>query len=116
MYVGTVVIAALPIALMYWIRGAPGRELEGRTPVGRERSSDEMKAIFFKKTSYGQLAGAAAFGPIVPLMMGFGRNPVDVFHGWGRLWWVLGGALVLFAAIQALRKWRFESEHPNDAI
>jgi hypothetical protein len=116
MYVGTVVIAAVPITLMYWIRGAPARELEGRTPVGRERSSDEMKAIFFKKTSYGQLAGAAAFGLIVPLMMGFGKSPVDVFHGWGRLWWILGGALALFVAIQAFRKWRFESEPPNDAI
>jgi hypothetical protein len=116
LYLGIGVISVIAIGLMYWVRGAPARELEGRTPVGRERSTDEMRAIFFQKISYGQLATAAGFGVILPFMQTFGRHPVDVFHGWGRLWLVLGAALVLLAAVQAFRKWRFDNQHPSDVI
>lgn len=116
MYVGTAVIAVAAIVPMYRIRGAPARELNGRTPLAGERSAEQMREIMFHKLTYGQLAGAAAFGPFVPLMMAFGRHPVDVLHGWGRLWLALGAALTVLAAVQALRKWRFEIEHPNDII
>jgi uncharacterized membrane protein YfcA len=116
LYIGIGVISVVAICLMYWVRGAPARELEGRTPVGRERSTDEMRAIFFRKISYGQLAGVAGFGVIFPFMLAFGRSPIDVFHGWGRLWFVLSAAFVLLAAVQAFRKWRFELDHPNDVI
>lgn len=116
LYVGIGAISLVSIALLYWVRGAPARELGGRTPVGRERSRDEMRAVFFRKTSYGTLVGAGAFGAILPFMMALGRNPVDVLHGWGRLWLAFGAALMLLAAVQAFRKWRFESGRPNDAV
>jgi hypothetical protein len=32
---------------------------------------------------------------------------IDVFHGAGLVWSVFGGALVLLAGVQAIRKWRF---------
>jgi len=35
---------------------------------------------------------------------------IDVFHGSGLVWLAFGGALVLFAGVQAIRKWRF-SQH-----
>ena len=116
MYVGTGVITVGAIVPMYWMRGAPARELEGRTPVAAERSTEQTREMMFHKMTYGQLAGAAAFGPLVPVMMAFGRHPIDVFHGWGRLWLVLGAALTLFAAVQAFRKWRFEIDHPSGVI
>jgi hypothetical protein len=111
-YVGTAGIAAVAIALMYWIHGAPARELEGRTPVGRERSKEEMRAILFGRLSYWQLAGVAAMGFIFPFTL---RSHPDVFHGWARLWLVFGASMVLMAAVQAFRKWRFESAHPDDS-
>jgi hypothetical protein len=49
-------------------------------------------------------------------MLAFGRNPIDIFHGWGRLCFVFGAAIILLAAVQAFRKWRFELDHPNDII
>ena len=113
MYVGIGAIAVVSIGLMYWIRGAPARELEGRTPVGRERSKDEMQAILFRKLSYGQLASVAVMGAILPFTL---RSHPDVFHGWGRLWLLFGGAVIALAADQALRKWRFESEERDDLI
>jgi tetratricopeptide (TPR) repeat protein len=39
-----------------------------------------------------------------------GNSRQDVFSGWNRLWLVFGGGLVLLAAVQAFRKWRFEQE------
>jgi len=32
----------------------------------------------------------------------------DVLHGWGILWLVFAAALVVGAAVQAYRKWRYE--------
>jgi hypothetical protein len=29
-------------------------------------------------------------------------------------WLALGGGLVILTTVQAFRKWRFESEHPED--
>ena len=75
-----------------------------------------MREMMFHKMTYGQLAVAAAFGPLVPFMMGFGRHPIDVLHGWGRLWLVVGAGVTVFAAVQAFRKWRFEIDRPNDII
>lgn len=112
-YVGIGAITVAAIGLMYWVRGAPARGLEGRSPVGRERTTEEVRAILFKKISYGQLAGVAVMGAILPFTL---RSHPDLFHGWGRLWLVFGAAIVLVAAVQAFRKWRFEAEHPNDLL
>jgi hypothetical protein len=116
LYGGMIGLMAVSVSYSIWARGAPARELEGRTPVAAERSTEQMREMMFHKMTYAQLAGAAAFGPLVPVMMAFGRHPIDVFHGWGRLWLVLGAALTLFAAVQAFRKWRFEIDHPSGMI
>ena len=93
-YIGTAAIAVVGIGLMYWVRGAPARDLIGRTPIGRERTR-------------GQLAAVAFAGAILPFTL---RSQGDILHGWGRLWLAFGAALVLLAGIQAFRKWRLDRE------
>jgi hypothetical protein len=102
-------IATVAIALMYWVRGAPARELDGRTAVGRERSTEEMRA----KISYGQLAAGAAFGLFIVLNRALREG---VHSGSFKFWLGLGVLLVVVSAIQAFRKWRFETGHPSDVI
>lgn len=102
-------LAMIPYLAFYrWAWAAPARELGGRTPIAGERPPDEVRRIRFQRMTYGQLAGAA-FGGV--MMIPFIRSSrQDVFSGWNRLWLVFGGALVLLAAVQAFRKWRFEQE------
>src|SRR5689334_8456091 len=111
LYVGLIAITAVSIGLMYWVRGAPARALDGRMSVGRERTREEMQAIFFRKLSYGQLAGGAATGVIIVATRAAKEN---LFVGWHRAWLAVGAVLVLLSAVQAFRKWRFESDHPED--
>lgn len=100
--------AMIPYFAFYrWAWAAPARELEGRTPIAGERPSDEVRRIRFRRITYGQLASAAFGGVMIPFI---GSSRQNVFLGWNRLWLVFGGALVLLAAVQAFRKWRFEQE------
>lgn len=92
------------LVLFYWAWGAPSRELASRTPEGPALTKEEARALAFSKISYGQLALAA--------LMGVGlvwkkSTKIDVVHGSGLVWLVFGGALVLLAGVQAIRKWRF---------
>jgi hypothetical protein len=107
-FVGDLIIAGVAVFLMHWVRGAAARELEGRMPVGRERSKEEMRAIFFRQMSYGYLTAVAAGG--VFLVLTHASN--DDFHsGSFRIFLSLGVLLVLVACVQAFRKWRFEREN-----
>jgi hypothetical protein len=105
-FVGLIAIAIVAIAAMYHVQGAPARELEGRSSVGRERSKEEMRAIFLSKITYGRLAGAAVAGV---LLVAHRASKEDIFSGWHRIWLVAGAGLVLLSAVQALRKWLFEN-------
>jgi len=101
-------LAMIPYFAFYrWAWTAPARELGGRTPIAGERPSDEVRRIRFQDMTYGQLAGAAFGGVMIPFIGSSGQN---VLSGWNRLWLVFGGAVVLLAAVQAFRKWRFEQE------
>jgi hypothetical protein len=106
--VGGIVVALVPFVAYYkWAWGAPAREIAGRTPVAGERSPDEVHRLQFQRVTYGQLAIAAFAGLILPFIESSHGN---VLSGWNRIWLVVGGALVLLAAVQACRKWRFEQE------
>jgi tetratricopeptide (TPR) repeat protein len=105
---GGIGLVMIPYFAYYrWAWAAPSRELGSRTPIAGERGPDEVRRLRFERIAYGQLAGAAFGGLMIPFI---GSSRQDVFSGWNRLWLVFGGGLVLFAAVQALRKWRFEQE------
>ncbi len=89
----------------YWAWNAPARELERRTPVGSARTREEVRRLMLSKITYGQLGFAvlAAFA-----LLWNASTKGDVLHGWGILWVVFAAALVVIAAIQAFRKWRFD--------
>lgn len=99
-------IVMIPYFAYYrWAWVAPSRELGSRTPIAGKRHPDEVRRLRFERMTFGQLAGAAFGGLMVPFI---GSSRQDVFSGWNRLWLVFGGGLVLLAAVQAFRKWRFE--------
>lgn len=109
-YLAIGAVAAISIGFAHWAWGAPARELVRRTPVGSARSAVELRRIGFQRLSYGQLAGTAFVGAILPFTL---RGDQDVFTGWGRLWLVFGGVIVLIAAVQAFRKRRFDRLHED---
>jgi hypothetical protein len=103
-----IALGTVPYFILYYRAwAAPARELEGRMPIAGALSTEEVRRLTFGRISYGKLAAVAAGGIVLPF---FGSNRHDVFSGWNRLWLVLGAALVLLAAVQAFRKWRFEAE------
>ena len=82
---------------------APARDLERRVAVAPALNKAERKQQTLSKLSYGQLALA----PLLPLLLLQGRTySLDVWHGWGRLWWLLFLGLTGLAVFQAYRKWR----------
>jgi tetratricopeptide (TPR) repeat protein len=102
-------LAMMPYLAYYrWAWAAPARELAGRIPIAGARASEEVRRLRFQRITYGQLAGAAFGGLMIPFI---GSSRQNVFSGWNRLWLVFGGALILLAAVQAFRKWRFEQEN-----
>jgi hypothetical protein len=107
LFAGLIAISVVAIGAMYFVQGAPARELEGRSSVGRERSKEEMRAIFLAKITYGRLAGVAAAGVLIPMSQ---AAKTDIFSGWHRIWLIAGAGLVLLAADQAFRKWIFENQ------
>jgi hypothetical protein len=107
LFAGLIAISVVAIGAMYFVQGAPARELEGRSSVGRERSKEEMRAIFLAKITYGRLAGVAAAGVLIPMSQ---AAKTDIFSGWHRIWLIAGAGLVLLAAVQAFRKWIFENQ------
>lgn len=103
MWAGIVAIILPFIAIFLWAWGAPSRELARRIPEGPALSKEEALALAFSKISYGQLALAALIGVGLVCKM---ATKIDVFHGMGLIWLISGGTLVVFAGVQALRKWR----------
>lgn len=105
---GALTVTAISIVAMYWARGAPARELRGRASIGRERTGEEMRVIYFKKISYGQLAIAAVVGTVLVASRASDGESSSTSH-W--IWLVAGTGLVILAVAQALRKWIFESQN-----
>lgn len=106
-FVGIGLVMVPYFAYYRWAWAAPSRELGSRTPIAGERPADEVRRLRFERMTYGQLAVAAVGGLMIPFI---GSSRQNVFSGWNRLWLVFGGGLVLVAAVQAFRKWRFEQD------
>ena len=100
-----VILAMISVLLVAFYRAwdAPSRALERRAPEGAALSKEDARALAFSKITYGRLALVALMG--VGLVWDMSTK-VDVAHGWGMVWPVFGGALVVVAGVQAIRKWR----------
>lgn len=108
-YGGIGVLLALFFGLIFRAWYAPARALQDRLTTGAARSSDETRRIHFASISYGRLAVLAVFGALLII-----ANRRDVYLGWEWIWVVFGAVMLTVAAVQAFRKWRFEttSKHP----
>lgn len=102
-WVGVTAILVPFMTIYYWAWNAPSRELERRTPMGAALTKEEARTLAFSKITYGQLLLAALIG--VGLVWNKSTK-ADVFHGWGVAWLAFGGALIVLAGLQAIRKWR----------
>jgi hypothetical protein len=105
---GMVAISLVATGLFQWVYLSPARQLKGRSPVGRELTRDEVRAIAFRRISYAQIAVIALIGGLATTRHQPTWGPGG--HGWP----FLGGFMVLVAVVQAFRKWHFEQEHPDD--
>jgi len=105
-WVGIGAILVLSVASQFWAFDAPMRALRGRGNDGEARSPEETKRIGFAKLTYGQLAATAGFAAV--LLLKLDRHS-DLFSGWNLAWIIMAVGLVVLAAVQAFRKWRFES-------
>ena len=110
-YFGISVIAVAGIAYILRAGTAPARELGRRAVLGPARSRVEMRRVMLSKMTYGQLATTSFAGAILPFIL---RGDQDVFSGWGRLWLLFSGLIILLAIVQAFRKWRFDRENKSD--
>jgi ammonia channel protein AmtB len=102
-----VAIAAMALAYVafgQWAWNQPARELEWRTPVGRERSKGEFRRALLKTKSYGQIAAPAVIVALGALR--FAQK--DGFTEWGYFWLLLGAVCLASFAAQAFMKWRLE--------
>ena len=107
LYMGLGAIFVAFMAGYYWSWNLPARELRGRGKIGEARSRSEIRQLFLEKLTYGQIAAAASGGVILLLRV---NASGDMFSGWNILWTGLAVALFILCAIQALHKWRFESQ------
>jgi hypothetical protein len=106
-WIGLAAILVPFMAVFYWAWNAPARELQHRTPAGAALTKEEARTLAFSKITYGRLALAAAMS--VGLVWEMSAK-MDVFHGGGMVWLVVGGLLIAFAGVQAIRKWRFNQQ------
>lgn len=81
----------------------PAKILNGRPIFAPPLSPADARKNALMKLTYGQLLGGAALGAIMPFTTG---SNVDVWQGWGRLYWLAPGILIPLCAVQAHRKWR----------
>jgi uncharacterized integral membrane protein len=104
-WVGLAATIALFGMVHHWAWNAPARELERRPQEGAALSKDKARQLMFSRISYGQLG----FAPLAGVALVWRASAdTDVLHGWGLLWLIFAGLVIAAAAIQALRKWRYE--------
>jgi hypothetical protein len=87
------------------IFNSPARELERRPAVGEKRTRAEARQRRLANMTYGQFASGVA---AVLFLVWKVSAKDDAFHGWGIIWLLLAGVLIVGIAIQAFRKWRYE--------
>lgn len=108
---GIAVVMGVNFAYLFWAWRAPVRQLQGRMPIASALSTEQAQRLKFGKIKYPKLALVAVAGLGLPFL-GAARTSglAPLFAGWNWLWLAGGAAMILLAAVQAFRKWRFEQE------
>jgi len=100
-----VLLVIIFVGIDFWLWQQPARALEGRLPVGQERSKDELARRHLEKLNWGTIAGSGAlFVFLFWRMTGFR----DLLQGWNLLWLIGCGAGLLLVTVQGFRKWRLQ--------
>ncbi|MEG3146619.1 hypothetical protein U1839_18360 [Sphingomonas sp. RT2P30] len=109
---GVWMVTLLAGALLYdhRLRMTPVRALAGRPSVGNARSRDEAYEVHFVKLRWSHIFAPALGGLIALASL---TRDVDMMHGWGRLWLLLGALMVLIFLYVAVRKWQAASGNPS---
>ncbi len=105
LYGSMVAIVIALLAGICWIREQPARMLDRKPQVAGPLDREAVRQLNFSKITYGQLALVL---PLAPLLWWEIWQMTDPLHGWGLLGTGFTIGLVLLAAVQAFRKWRFE--------
>jgi uncharacterized integral membrane protein len=104
-YAGLTAIVVPVLGVHRWAWNAPARKLDRRPTVGSERNRAEIRRLMLSRMTFGQLAFAVVASVLMASKI---SDKVDVFHGWGIIWLVFAGVVILGAGIQAVRKWTIE--------
>lgn len=104
-YAGVFAIVGVFMLAYCSARNEPMRQLERRPITQAAVNREEARRVGLSKISYGQLC----FAVVAALALVFRQSGEhDVTRGWGLLWPIFAGLLILGAAFQAIRKWRSE--------
>lgn len=104
-YAGVFAIVGIFMLVYYSAWNEPMRQLDRRPITQAALTREEARRVGLAKLSYGQLC----FAVVAALALVFRQSGEhDVTQGWGLLWPIFAGLLILGAAWQALRKWRSE--------
>lgn len=104
-YAGVFAIMGIFMLAYYSAWNEPLRQLDRRPITQAALSREEARRVGLAKITYGQLC----FAVVAALALVFRQSGEhDVTHGWGLLWSIFAGLLILGAAYQAFRKWRSE--------
>jgi hypothetical protein len=107
LYSGFGAILAAYMAAHYWTWNAPLRELQGRSTLGPARSRAEMRRLLLAKMTYREIAGVAGTALIVLFQI---NRKQDLLAGRNLLCLILAAIILVLAAAQALRKWRYDAK------
>lgn len=103
MYVGVGCIMAVSLTAYYWAWNQPMRDLDRRSEVAGPLDREQARRLGLSQISYGNLG----FAVIAALGLVWKQSAEgDVLHGWGLLWPIFAGLIIVGVAIQAFRKWR----------
>jgi hypothetical protein len=105
MIVGVFLLMVPFMAGLMWIWGAPARTLQRRAAAAPALSADQARELHFAKISYGQLGLGLLLIPVLLLRAWKGPGSFD---GWGVVWPLLAGGLLVLIVVQGMRKYLHE--------
>lgn len=111
--VGIVVLIGFFETAHWIIWRAPARALRARPAVAQALPVEEARRVRLSRVRYGRLVWLVIVGAWIRQVMSEKRGD---WAGWDALGYAVLAACVLFAAVQAFRKWRIERSGQNSAI